>query len=301
MNLILLPVSLAMFDGEGAGMGETNGGSVNTQQNDSGANNSTSVAGEKASNTTESRRKAYMSMINGEYKDIHTDEMQKIINRRFKETKGYEEQIAQYREITDLLDAKYGTKDHQARVKAFREDSMWDIAADERGQVKSEYMGSLDKTVELNRLKEKEAAREAEDAARLAEQIAEQTAREQAEKWDKDAADVKAKYPDFDIHQEVDNPAFMANIKKGLSMEDAYFLTHRDEITRRMVTDARTASEKAVADNIRAKGNRPAETGTASTAGFTGAVNFKTMTAEQRAKIVEATKNGKAGDWRSML
>jgi hypothetical protein len=35
-------------------------------------------------------------MINGEYKDIHTDEMQKIINRRFKETKGYEEQIAQY-------------------------------------------------------------------------------------------------------------------------------------------------------------------------------------------------------------
>jgi hypothetical protein len=178
---------------------------------------------------------------------------------------------------------------------------MWDIAADERGQVKSEYMGSLDKTVELNRLKEKEAAREAEDAARLAEQIAEQNAREQAEKWDKDAAGVKAKYPDFDIHQEVDNPVFMANIKKGLSMEDAYFLTHRDEITRRMVTDARTASEKAVADNIRAKGSRPAEAGTASTAGFTGAVNFKTMTAEQRAKIVEATKNGKAGDWRSML
>lgn len=290
MNLILLPVSLSMFDGEGAGMGETNGGSANTQQSISGANNSTSAAGEKASNDTESRRKAYMSMINGEYKDIHTDEMQKIINRRFKETKGYEEQIAQYREITDLLDAKYGTKDHQARVKAFREDSMWDIAADERGQVKSEYMGSLDKTVEINRLKEREAAREAE-----------QTTRKQAEKWDKDAAEVKAKYPDFDIHSEVDNPVFMENIKKGLSMEDAYFLTHRDEITRRMVTDARTASEKAVADNIRAKGNRPAEAGTASTAGFTGAVNFKTMTAEQRAKIVEATKNGKAGDWRSML
>lgn len=290
MYLITLPVCLSMFDGEGAGMGEATGSSVNTQQSISGANNSTSAAGEKASNDTESRRKAYMSMINGEYKDIHTDEMQKIINRRFKETKGYEEQIAQYREITDLLDAKYGTKDHDARVKAFREDSMWDNAADEHGQSRDEYMGSLNKTVELNRLRANEEARQAE-----------QNAREQAEKWDKDAADVKAKYPDFDIHQEVDNPAFMANIKKGLSMEDAYFLTHRDEITRRMVTDARTASEKAVADNIRAKGNRPAEAGTASTAGFTGAVNFKTMTAEQRAKIVEATKNGKAGDWRSML
>ncbi len=290
MNLITLPVSLAMFDGEGAGMGEATGSSVNTQQGNSGENISTSAAGKEASNTTESRRKAYMDLINGEYKDIHTDEMQKIINRRFKESKGYEEQIAQYREITDLLDAKYGTKDHQARVKAFREDSMWDNAADEHGQSRDEYMGSLNKTVELNRLRANEEAR-----------LAEQTAREQAEKWDKDAAEVKAKYPDFDIHSEVDNPAFMANIKKGLSMEDAYFLTHRDEITRRMVTDARTASEKAVADNIRAKGNRPAEAGTASTAGFTGAVNFKTMTAEQRAKIAEAAKNGKADKWRSML
>lgn len=290
MYLITLPVCLSMFDGEGAGMGETNGGSVNTQQNDSGVNNSTSVAGEKASNDTESRRKVYMSLINGEYKDIHTDEMQKIINRRFKETKGYEEQIAQYREITDLLDAKYGTKDHQARVKAFREDSMWDNAADEHGQSRDEYMGSLNKTVELNRLRANEEAR-----------LAEQNAREQAEKWDKDAAEVKAKYAEFDIRQEVDNPVFMEHLGKGLSMEDAYFLTHRDEITRRMVTDARTASEKAVADNIRAKGNRPAEAGTASTAGFTGAVNFKTMTAEQRAKIVEATKNGKAADWRNIL
>lgn len=290
MYLITLPVSLSMFDGESAGMGEATGGSVNTQQGNSGEKNSTSDAGKEASNDTESRRKAYMSMINGEYKDIHTDEMQKIINRRFKETKGYEEQIAQYREITDLLDAKYGTKDHEARVKAFREDSMWDNAADEHGQSRDEYMGSLNKTVELNRLRANEEARQAE-----------QDARKQAEKWDNDAAKVKAKYAEFDISQEVDNPVFMENIKKGLSMEDAYFLTHRDEITRRMVTDARTASEKAVADNIRAKGNRPAEAGTASTAGFTGAVNFKTLTAEQRAKIVEATKNGKAGDWRNIL
>ena len=290
MNLILLPVSLAMFDGEGAGMGETNGGSVNTQQNDSGENISTSAAGKEASNNTESRRKAYMELINGEYKDIHTDEMQKIINRRFKESKGYEEQIAQYREITDLLDAKYGTKDHQARVKAFREDSMWDNAADEHGQSRDEYMGSLNKTVELNRLRANEEAR-----------LAEQTAREQAEKWDKDAAEVKAKYPDFDIYSEVDNPAFMANIKKGLSMEEAYRVTHYDELVRQAVSSARTASEKAVADNIRAKGNRPAEAGTASTAGFTGAVNFKTMTAEQRAKIAEAAKNGKAENWRSLI
>lgn len=290
MNLILLPVSLTMFDGAAAGMGETTGGSVNTQQNDSGANNSTSVAGENASNNRESKRKAYMDLINGEYKDIHTDEMQKIINRRFKESKGYEEQIAQYREITDLLDAKYGTKDHQARVKAFREDSMWDDAADEHGQSRDEYMGSLNKTVELNRLRANEEARKAE-----------QTAREQAEKWDKDAASVKAKYAEFDIQREVDNPVFMEHLGKGLSMEDAYFLTHRDEITRRMVTDARTASEKAVADNIRAKGNRPSEVGAASTAGFTGAVNFKTMTAEQRAKIAEAAKNGKAVDWRNIL
>ena len=290
MNLITLPVCLSMFDGEGAGMGETNGGSVNTQQNDAGANNSTSVAGEKASNNTESRRKAYMELINGEYKDIHTDEMQKIINRRFKESKGYEEQIAQYKEITDLLDAKYGTKDHQARVKAFREDSMWDNAADEHGQSRDEYMGSLNKTVELNRLRANEEAR-----------LAEQAAREQAEKWDKDAAEVKSKYPDFDIYSEVDNPAFMANIKKGLSMEEAYRVTHYDELVRQAVSSARTASEKAVADNIRAKGNRPAEAGTASTAGFTGAVNFKTMTAEQRAKIAEAAKNGKADKWRSML
>ena len=47
------------------------------------------------SNTLEERRKNFDQLINGEYKDIYTEETQKIIDRRFRETKSLEQQLSQ--------------------------------------------------------------------------------------------------------------------------------------------------------------------------------------------------------------
>ena len=280
MRLIMLPVCLTTFDGGDAGMGETKADSVNTQQSDSGDIYGDSSAAEKeGTSDREARRKAYMDLINGEYKDIHTEETQKIINRRFKESKSYEDTISQYKEITDILDARYGTKDHQSRVKAFQNDAQfWDSAAYAAGKDDAaEYKKSLNTAVELDRLK----------------------ARDQAQKWDKEAQEVQKKYPDFDIGIELQNPEFVRAMKGGLSMEKAYRSVHYDELMSKAVKTARATAEKAVADNIKAKGNRPAEAGTAATSGFSGGA-IKT-TAEQRAKIAEMVKAGKTVDFRNMF
>ena len=41
--------------------------------------------------------------MNGEYKDIYTEETQRIIDRRFRETRNLEQQVGQYQPVIDML------------------------------------------------------------------------------------------------------------------------------------------------------------------------------------------------------
>ena len=70
-----------------------------------------------------------------------------------------------------------------------------------------------------------------------------------------------AKNPDFDMQAEMKNPAFINYIwGNGLSIEDAYFLIHREEIlesARNEATNALLARQTRVLENGAAK-NRPA-------------------------------------------
>lgn len=70
-----------------------------------------------------------------------------------------------------------------------------------------------------------------------------------------------AKNPDFDMQSEMKNPAFINYIwGNGLSIEDAYFLIHREEIlenARNEATKALLTRQSRVPENGAAK-NRPA-------------------------------------------
>ena len=70
-----------------------------------------------------------------------------------------------------------------------------------------------------------------------------------------------AKNPDFDMQAEMKNPAFINYIwGNGLSIEDAYFLVHREEIlesARNEATNALLQRQTRVLENGAAK-NRPA-------------------------------------------
>ena len=59
-------------------------------------------------NDAEDRRKAFQDLVKGEYKDIYTEETQKIIDKRFKQTKELEASQAKSQTLYEALAIKYG-------------------------------------------------------------------------------------------------------------------------------------------------------------------------------------------------
>lgn len=93
------------------------------------------------------------------------------------------------------------------------------------------------------------------------------------------------KNPDFDMKSEMQNPQFVAYVwKNKLSVEDAYFLVHRDEVI-----------EKAVAEalgRIEARRGRIAENGAGKNSPASVKKNPKEMSDKEIDSIIERVRNG---------
>ena len=76
-----------------------------------------------------------------------------------------------------------------------------------------------------------------------------------------EAAEMMKKYPDFQVKEEMENPVFVEYVfANGLSMEEAYVLTHFDKIAeeiRSKALEEMSANRERIMENGAAK-NRPA-------------------------------------------
>lgn len=316
----LLNVCLNLFDG-GAGadggqggetgnQGDTQASSAPTRRgksgeydnvrfgkraDDSGTNGAgdtgTSDAGrekkgvEPTSNTLEERRKAFRDLVNGEeYKDIYTEETQRIIDRRFRETKQLEQQVGQYQPIMDMLLQRYGIRDgDMAKLSEAIEndDVYWEEAAEEAGLSVEQYK-------QFQRMERENAAlREAQKRA-----FGEQAAKAQMQQWFSDAERVLGIYPDFDLNAESQNPQFLSMLKAGVPVQHAYEVIHMDDIKAGVAQQQAKATEKQVVDGIRAKGARPQENGTASQSAFTIKSDVSKLSKKDRAEIARRVARG---------
>lgn len=93
-------------------------------------------------------------------------------------------------------------------------------------------------------------------------------------------AAMKQSYPAFDLATELRNPVFARMVGPGslVSLEDAYFVVHRQEILKAQQEAAQKAAMEAAARSIQAGQNRPQENGTAGRSSPSGPVM---MTREQ--------------------
>lgn len=287
--MYLYDITLELFDGEGGGaeapaQGETQASTGNTRQSKTGALNNVKYgkqpepaaqqgeqpdAGaekvkdvETTSDALEERKKAFRKLITEDYKDLYTQETQRMIDRRFKETREIEKQMQSYRPVLDTLMERYGIEDGDAKrlLEAVDNDhAYWSEAAEEAGMSEDQYK-------EFRRLKR-------ENAGLLrAQQMQQQEAqiKAQGEKWYMEAEAMKGNplYQNFDLMQELQNPDFVGLLQAGTPMEHAYKVLHFDELMGNAVQAAAASTEKKVADNVRAKGNRPSENGTNSNSAF---------------------------------
>lgn len=93
------------------------------------------------------------------------------------------------------------------------------------------------------------------------------------------------KEPSFDMKAEMENPDFVNYVwKNGLSIEDAYFLVHRDEIIEKGVNSAM--------ERIAAKRNRISENGAGKNSPASVRKNPKDMSDKEIDSIIERVRNG---------
>ena len=238
----------------------------------------------KSESTPEDRKKAFSEMIRNEYKDEFGAEVQRIINQRFKQTKGLEEQMGQYQPIIDALMQKYGVQggDVAALTKAFNADrDNWAEAAEANGMTVEGYQAHLALQQQLQRA--------LESSRQMREQM---EARQQAERWAQEGAKIAEKYPNFNLAAEMQNPQFGKLLQSGVPMEHAYQVIHLGEIVSGVAQSTAESTKAKMAANIRARGARPAENAQSGQSGFTVKDDVSKLTRKDRAEIARRAQRG---------
>lgn len=292
--LSIVPEVLILFDGEGAAAptggtapaaGEQTGEVTTADVQEATQNDAGSEQAPEP--TPEERSNAFKKLITTDYKDLYDAEVQRIVKSRLKGFDELKVQQAKQRDIIDRLAVKYGTDDPEAIAKAIDGDvSMWEQKADEAGMSVDQYMQFQRLQLQNDQLLRAEQA-QAEQMRRA----------QQVQTWLTEAEDLKAKYPDFDLEAELQNPQFeelMTFPGRNYSMEHVYKMVHVDDLVTNAAQQATAQTEKAVTENIRARGSRPAENGSHQGHGaFSTTNDFKTMSLAQ---ITEVAKRIKAGE-----
>ena len=235
------------------------------------------------SDSLEDKRRAYNDLIKGEYKDFFTEDTQRIIDRRFKETKDLESYKEANSPIIDMLMQRYGVNDAQGLMSALENDTAyWEEAADAAGMSVSQFM-------EFQKLERENKALLAQQEQMVNRQLADQ----QYAQWTREAEAMKAKYPGFDLAEEAKNPDFISLLSSNVPLEHAYRTIHLEEIMDQAVSAATMATQKQVTDNIRARGSRPQEAGLNSSNGIEHKVDVDKLT---KSDIFELARRAERGE-----
>jgi hypothetical protein len=253
--------------------------SLDTEGKPMGAGN-TDV--QTTSDTLEARKKAFNDLINGEYKDLYQEEFQRVFDRRFKQVKGIEADLAAQKPIIEKLMARYGVNDVAKLDQALTEDTeYWERVAEEQGMTVEQYH-AMQKLEQEN--KELKAMRQ--------KQIGQQQFRQQIDKWYQEADKVKELYPSFDFKKEAQNPEFLSLLKSGNTVEHAYKVLHFDELTQNAARVAAQTADAQAQARMKQKASRPSENGTSSQSAAIVKNDVSTLTRKERAEIARRVQRG---------
>ena len=247
-------------------------------------------AGEKkaevktTSNTLEERRKAYQELVNGEFKDIYTEDTQRIINRRFREVKDLESAMQAQQPLIDMLVEKYKIKNgDMAQLMAAVENdgAFWSEAAEAAGMTEEAYR-------EFSKTKRENEAFRRE----LNDRQSREAAEAKLKQWYADGEELKAVYPSFDLEVECENPQFVTLLKSGIPVQKAYEVLHMDDLVADARKEAARRSEERVVQSIRANGARPGENGTSSQSAFVVKDDVSKLSKKDRAEVIRRAARG---------
>ena len=242
--------------------------------------------GGAAAKTPEERRADYDRLIKGEYADMYADDVQKAINRRYRENAQLHQQLESYAPIMDLLSARYGvdaTDMKGMREKLEADDAFFEEGALREGMSVDTYKKYVRMQAENSRLAQ--AQQRSENLRQRQETIA---------RWDREAQECAKRYPGFDIQREIrENQNFVKLLGAGVDVTSAYQACHFDDISRGLIASTEMETKKQVANSIRAGAGRPAENAAGGSPAGTEPVDIWGMSKSEFAKFRADVLSGK--------
>ena len=220
----------------------------------------------------------------------YNKEMQAVVQSRLRTAKTAEDNLNKLAPTIELLARKYNLDpnnlDYEALNKAVNDD-------DDYYENKALEMGVSVETAKKIDKQERDSAREQAQAERT---IQEQRIQQHFIKLEQQAEAMKKVFPNFDLRTELQNPAFarMTHPNVGISVEDAYYAVHRNEIqAASMQVTAQTTAEK-ISNAIRAGNRRPDEAGTSSQAPSVSTFDYRNASKEQREALKKRIRDAAA-------
>lgn len=214
----------------------------------------------------------------------YNKQMQQTMNRRLRSAKDAESKLNALTPALEVLARKYGLDetniDHAALEQAISGDkSLFEEEAFIEGQPVEKHMTEDRQRRDTLRAQRQEQATLEEQ--RMNDHFAKLVTQGEA---------LKAVFKDFDLQKELENPVFfrMTSPNIGLSVEDAYYAVHRNEIqTASMQVAAQKAAEK-VSSSVLAGQRRPNEAGTAAQAPSVTTFDYKSASKAQRQSLKDS-------------
>lgn len=305
MNYPVKPMNLHLFDGaasagdggaqsaSSAAAGMSDISAVNTdstqsatgRDTDNGINSQKQDAAASRQNTAvtlsdDEKRAQFNSYIKGEGKAYFNERMQKVIDKRFAQTKSLEDNAKKIEPMLKALASNYGVdvSDLDSLSDAVLNDNrLYEERARENGvsvDVQKKWDAMQREADELRALQEKQEQRQ------RSEKI--------LNDWTAQAEELRQEIPDFDLDSALENSDFFDLLAHGHKVKTAYNAVFPEQFERRVAAK----TEKQVTDNIRSRGMRVSENGVSSNATATQRFDVKNLTPAQRRELANRAMRG---------
>ena len=268
------------------------------------------------------------ALIKGEYKDAFTRRCQRLIDKRFKETKELEKFKSGALPVLEFLSERLGidSSDTSAILEALmreresgsgdeqKSETVREDAVKQNGE--AEQVSEADKVGEAKAESEAEKTSEAEsEAEKVSEADGEKARSEEAEKLRRlrdgfaerrfkaarriyeemlaEAEELKKDYSSFELEKECAAPAFTALLGCGMSVKDAYEAVHKDSIIGEAMEYTAKAVAEALSHSMQYRGARPSEN---SLAGVSAPLGKRSVASMSEGEIFEILKKVERGE-----
>lgn len=208
----------------------------------------------------------------------YNKQMQAVVQSRLKSAKSAEETLGKLTPALELLARKHNldpaNMDYDALAKAISDD-------DGYYEDKALEMGVSVETAKKIDQQERDTARQQREEAKT---LQEEKIRRHIVNLQQQGEALKKIFPNFDLRTELQNPAFarMTSPNVGISVEDAYYAVHRNELqTAAMQVTAQKTAQK-ISNSIQAGSRRPVEAGASGQAPSVTTFDYSKASPEQR-------------------